>query len=89
LSALSRLIGVPKTERRQNVLRALETSLGSYATCGDVLVRLAEKIRDAPADDDLVTHQISMVVTERTAEANLEVAKTADEMATSLLHVIA
>lgn len=71
------------------MIRALETALVSYTAHGDELSRLAKKIFDRSADDKLTRTMVEITVNQRGAEASLAVARTADEVNETLLHVIA
>lgn len=71
------------------MIRALETALEGYATRSDDLTRLAERIRRQPTGDNLGSDMVGVFVNQRVAEANLAVARTADEVAGQLMHVIA
>jgi hypothetical protein len=71
------------------MIRALETALVSYTAHGDELSRLAKKILDRSADDKLTRTMVEITVNQCGAEASLAVARTADEVNETLLHVIA
>lgn len=71
------------------MIRALETALGGYTARGNDFARLAERIRNQPKGDDVAGDMVGVIVDQRAAEANLAVARTADEVSGSLMHVIA
>lgn len=71
------------------MIRALESALGGYVARSVDLSRLAEKIRSQPADENLAANLVGMMVNQRSAEADLVVARVADETSESLMHVIA
>jgi flagellar basal body rod protein FlgG len=71
------------------MIGALETALVSYAAHGEELSRLATKISQRSVDDNVTATMVAMTVNQRAAEASLAVARTADEVSRTLLHVIA
>jgi len=71
------------------MIRVLESALGGYAARGADIARLAEKIRTQTTGEDLAANLVGIMVNQRAAEANLVVARVANETGESLLHVIA
>jgi hypothetical protein len=75
------------------MIQALGTALTGYSARSDDIARLAERIRSQPADEnvagDIVGSIVGLMVNQRAAEANLAVARVADETGESLIHVIA
>jgi hypothetical protein len=71
------------------MLQALERAMAGYGNRSADVAGLAERIRRAGPDEDLVGETVALTVNQRMAEANLSVARVADDMAGSLMHVIA
>jgi hypothetical protein len=71
------------------MLQALERAMAGYGNRSADVAGLSERIRRAGADENLVEDTVALTVDQRLAEANLSVAHVADDMASSLIHVIA
>jgi hypothetical protein len=71
------------------MLQALERAMAGYGNRSADVGRLAERIRRGGTDENLVGDTVALTVDQRLAEANLSVARVADDMAGSLIHVIA
>jgi hypothetical protein len=71
------------------MLQALERALAGYANRSADVAGLSERIRRGGTDENLVGDAVALTVDQRLAEANLSVARVADDMAGSLIHVIA
>jgi hypothetical protein len=74
---------------RGTMIQAFSTALAGYSARADNIAGLAERIRKQPVDDKLAGNMVGMMVNQRAAEANLAVARVADETSDSLIHVIA
>ena len=71
------------------MIQALNTALAGYSARSDDITRLAERIRNQPTGENVVRDMVGLGVNQRAAEANLAVARVADETSESLIHVIA
>jgi hypothetical protein len=71
------------------MLQALERAMSGYGNRSADVARLADRIGRAGPDENLVEDTVGLTVNQRMAEANLSVARVADDMSGSLLHVIA
>jgi hypothetical protein len=71
------------------MIQALATALAGYADRSDDIGRFAERIRSQPLSENLAGDMVGLMVSQRAAEANLVVARVADETGQSLIHVIA
>jgi hypothetical protein len=71
------------------MIRALSTALAGYSARCDDIARLAERVRNQPPDERVAHDMVGLVVDQRLAQANLAVARAADETSASLIHVIA
>lgn len=71
------------------MLQALDRALSGYASAGADVARLADRIRRTRSDENLPRDVVALTIAQRTAEANLSVARVADEMGETLVHVIA
>ena len=71
------------------MIQALNTALAGFSVRSDNLVRLAERIRSQRSGENLAGDMVGVMVNQRAAEANLVVARVADAMGESLIHVIA
>jgi hypothetical protein len=71
------------------MLQALDRAMAGYENRSADVAGLAERIRRAGTDEDLVQDTVALTVNQHLAEANLSVARVADDMAGSLIHVIA
>lgn len=69
------------------MLRAIETALADYSARTQQLARIAQQTNRPDTDD--VANTVARMVNQRAAEADLTVAKVADETEASLMHVIA
>ncbi len=69
------------------MLRAIETAYAGYADRSREISRLADRI--AQADQDQTANMVGLMLNQHAAEADLVVAKVADETTQSLIHVIA
>lgn len=69
------------------MLRAIETALAGYADRTQAIARVAA--RTTQPDQDPVATVADLIANQRAAEANLVVARVADEATRSLMHVIA
>jgi hypothetical protein len=70
-------------------MQALATALAGYSARCEDISRSAERIRNQAAGADVTGDLVSVMVSQRAAEANLVVAHVADETSASLIHVIA
>ena len=75
--------------RRGTMIQALNTALAGYSVHSDNLVRLADRISSQRSGENLAGDMVGMMVNQRAAEANLVVARVADALGESLIHVIA
>lgn len=71
------------------MLQALDRALSGYASAAADVAQIAERIRRNRVDADPSHALVSLTVAQRAAEANLSVARVADQMGEALLHVIA
>jgi len=71
------------------MLQALDRAMAGYENRSADVAGLAERIRRAGTDEDLVQDTVALTVNQHLAEANVSVARVADDMAGSLIHVIA
>ena len=71
------------------MIQALNAALAGYSARSDDITRLAGRIRNQPTDGIMAGDVVGLMVNQRMAEANLAVARVADTMGESLLHVIA
>jgi hypothetical protein len=71
------------------MLQALDSAMAGYGDNSADVARLAERIRRSGTDENLVEDTVALTVNQRMAEANLSVARVADDMTGSLVHVIA
>jgi hypothetical protein len=71
------------------MIRALDTALAGFAARSNDFAHWAERIRRQPVGDNLGNDMVGVMVNQRAAEANLAVARTADEVVGQLMHVIA
>jgi hypothetical protein len=71
------------------MVQALNAALAGYSARSDDIARLAGRIRNQPSDGDLVGDRVGLMVNQRMAEANLAVARVAEQTNESLIHVIA
>ena len=71
------------------MLQALERAMAGYENRSADVAGVAERIRRAGTGENLVGDTVALTVNQRMAEANLSVARVADDMASSLMHVIA
>jgi hypothetical protein len=71
------------------MLQALERAMAGYGNRSAAVAGVAERIRRGGAKENLVGDTVALTVDQRLAEANLAVAHVADDMAGSLVHVIA
>ena len=71
------------------MLQALDRAMAGYENRSADVAGLAERIRRAGTDENLVQDTVALTVNQHLAEANLSVARVADDMAGSLIHVIA
>jgi hypothetical protein len=69
------------------MLRAIETAYAGYAERSREISRLADRI--AGGDQAETANMVGLMVNQHAAEADLVVAKVADETSQSLIHVIA
>jgi hypothetical protein len=71
------------------MLQALDRAMAGYENRSADVAGLAERIRRAGTDENLVQDTVALTVNQHLAEANVSVARVADDMAGSLIHVIA
>jgi hypothetical protein len=71
------------------MIRALETAMSGYVARAEEVNRVAKRVASSGADGDLARDLVDLKVNQRGAEASLLVARVADEMGESLIHVIA
>jgi hypothetical protein len=71
------------------MIQALGSALAAYSARSDDIARLAERIRNQPVGENVAKDMVGLMVSQRAAEANLAVARVADETGESLIHVIA
>jgi hypothetical protein len=71
------------------MIRALETALAGYSARGDAVARSAGKMSSQSANNDETRELVSVMVNQRAAEANLAVARVAEDTGETLMHVIA
>lgn len=71
------------------MIQALNTALAGYSARSEDIARLATRIRNQVSDENLVGNMVGLIIGRRAAEANLAVARVADTMGESLIHVIA
>ncbi len=71
------------------MIQALGTALAGYAARGDDIERLADRLRGQRSDENLTADMVAIMANQRAAEANLVVARVADETSRSLIHVVA
>jgi len=63
--------------------------LAGYNARGDEIARLGAKVANSPKDGDVSQAMVGVMVNQRLAEANLTVARVAETLSESLIHVIA
>ena len=71
------------------MIQALNTALAGYSARRADIVRVAIRIRDSRTDETMVRDMVGLMVNQRAAEANLVVARVAQQTGDSLIHVIA
>jgi len=71
------------------MIQALNAALAGYSARSDDIARLADRIRSQRSGENLAGDMVGVMVNQRAAEANLVVARVADAMGESLVHVIA
>jgi len=71
------------------MIQALNTALAGYSARGGDIARLAQRISNQSPDENVAGDMVGLMVNQRAAEANLAVARVADETSESLIHVIA
>jgi hypothetical protein len=71
------------------MIQALNTALAGYSARSEDIARMAERIRSQPLGENMAGNMVGLMVSQRAAEANLAVARVADNMGQSLIHVIA
>jgi hypothetical protein len=71
------------------MIQALNTALAGYSARSEDIMRLATRIRNQAPAENMVGNMVGLMVGQRSAEANLAVARVADTMGESLIHVIA
>jgi hypothetical protein len=71
------------------MMQALNTALAGYSARSEDMLRIAERIRNRPLGENVAQDTVGLMVNQRAAEANLAVARVADDMGRSLIHVIA
>jgi hypothetical protein len=69
------------------MLRAIETALAGYADRAQAISRVAARITQP--DQDQVSNTVDLIANQHVAEASLVVARVADDVTRSLMHVIA
>jgi hypothetical protein len=69
------------------MLPAIQTALAGYTERTADIARLSDRI--AKQSQDVTGNMVGLIVNQRAAEANLAVARVADETMQSLLHIIA
>jgi hypothetical protein len=71
------------------MMQALNTALAGYSGRSEDILRVAEQIRNRPLGENMAHDMVGLMVNQRAGEANLAVARVADDMGQSLIHVIA
>jgi hypothetical protein len=71
------------------MIQALNTALAGFSARSEDIARMAERIRSRPLGENMTESMVGLEVSQRAAEANLAVARVADDMGQSLIHVIA
>lgn len=71
------------------MIQALNTALAGYSARSEDITQLAARIRNQGSNENPVGNMVGLIVNQRAAEANLAVARVADTMGESLIHVIA
>ena len=71
------------------MIQALHIAMTGYSARANDLEKVATNIAGRHGDSEVARDIVDMIVTQRVAEANLAVAKVADSMGKSLIHVIA
>jgi hypothetical protein len=71
------------------MIQALNAALAGYTARSDDITQLAGRIRNQPSDGNLAGDMVGVMVNRRMAEANLAVARVAEQTNESLIHVIA
>jgi hypothetical protein len=71
------------------MMQALNTALAGYSARNEDMLQMAERIRTRPPGENVAQDMVGLMVNQRAAEANLAVARVADDMGRSLIHVIA
>jgi hypothetical protein len=71
------------------MIQALNAALAGYTARSNDITRLAGRIRNEPLDGNLAGDMVGVVINQRMAEANLAVARVADQTSESMIHVIA
>jgi len=71
------------------MIQALNTALAGYSARSDEITRVASRISNAHSGENVASDMVSLMVNQRAAEANLAVARVADTLGESLIHVIA
>ena len=71
------------------MIQALNTALAGYSARSEDIARIADRIRSQPLGENMTGNMLGLMVSQRAAEANLAVARVADNMGQSLIHVIA
>ena len=71
------------------MIQALNTALAGYSARSDEIARVASQISHAHSVENVAGNMVSFMVNQRAAEANLAVARVADALGASLIHIIA
>ncbi len=71
------------------MIQALNTALAGYSARSDDIARVATRMSNARFGENVASDMVSLMVNQRAAEANLAVARVADTLGESLIHVIA
>jgi hypothetical protein len=70
-------------------ISALRTALAGYTARTEAFAKIAERVARKPVDTDIVKDTVGMITNQRAAEANLAVARVAQDMDETAIHVIA
>jgi hypothetical protein len=71
------------------MMRAMETAIGGFVSRSEAIDRLAVKVRDQAEGDGMAANLVGLIVNQHAAEANLVVARVAEQTTDSLIHIIA
>jgi len=71
------------------MIQALHIAMTGYAARANDLEKVASNVASRHGDSEIGRDMVDMIATQRAAEANLAVAKVADTLGESLIHIIA